>query len=92
MKLIYAATLAVTGMAVGAAATAQVPGGGGTPVVGSAADAPAQDKVICRTAKIIGSRLKTSPICKTAKQWEADQLEQRRAVEKGQNQRTLKGN
>ena len=92
MKHVYAATLVFAGLAAGTAAVAEVPGGGGTPVVVSPAGAPAQDRVICRSTKIIGSRLKASPVCKTAKQWEADQLEQRRTVEKGQNQRTLTGN
>ena len=90
MKLIYAATLALAGLA-GTSALAEVPGGAGTPTVVGAANAPVQDKVICRSAKIIGSRLKASPICKTAKQWEADQMEQRRALEKGQNERTTTG-
>ena len=91
MKIAFFSLAAAAGLVAGAAASAQVPGGAGTPELANAG-APSQDRVICRSTKVIGSRMKTAKVCMTAKQWEADQMEQRRTVEKGQNQRTLAGN
>jgi hypothetical protein len=53
---------------------------------------PSSEKVICRNIKVIGSRLKGERMCKTAAEWARDRDEQRKAVEKGQNQRTASGN
>ncbi|MGN3975070.1 hypothetical protein [Tsuneonella sp. SYSU-LHT278] len=59
--------------------------------VANSPDNPSSEKVICRTIKVIGSRLKGERMCKTATEWARDRTEQRNAVEKGQNQRTLSG-
>lgn len=59
--------------------------------VANAPDSPSSEKVICRTIKVIGSRLKGERMCKTATEWARDRTEQRNVVEKGQNQRTLSG-
>lgn len=90
MKIALFALAAIAGMTAAAPVGAQVPGGGGVPETVNAG-APSQDKVICRSTKVIGSRMKTAKVCMTAKQWETEQMEQRRTVEKGQNQRTLAG-
>ena len=47
-----------------------------------------KEKVICKRNKIIGSRLKTQRVCKTAQEWAWEKQMQREKVEKGQNQRT----
>ena len=91
MKQALFAIAALSGLVATAPAAAEVPGGAGVPIQANSADTPSQDKVICRSAQVIGSRLKPTKICKTAKQWEADQQEQRRAVEKGQNERMTAG-
>ncbi len=92
MKLAYCTIVLAAGLAASSPSIAQVPGGGGVPVQVNGADTPSQDRVICRSTKVIGSRLKPAKVCMTAKQWEADRMEQRRTVEKGQNQRTTTGN
>lgn len=92
MRLACFVLAATAGFTLTSAAFAQVPGGGGVPEVVTGADTPSQDKVICRTTKVIGSRTKSAKMCKTAKQWETDLMEQRRTIEKGQNQRTVTGN
>lgn len=91
MKLVRFACCAVYGAVFALPAGAQVPGVAEPPVVANPG-APTQDKVICRATKVIGSRLKGASVCKTATEWRADQMEQRRTVEKGQNQRVTSGN
>jgi len=83
----FFALAAFAGTFAASAAAAQVPGGGGEPVVANGVDTPSQDRVICRTGKVSGSRLKAAKVCKTARQWDADQQEQRSGLEKNQNQR-----
>lgn len=87
MKLACFAIAALASVVAVSPAVAQVPGGGGDPVVANGADTPAQDRVICRSAKVLGSRLKPVKVCKTAKQWDADRAEQRSGLERNQNQR-----
>jgi hypothetical protein len=87
MKLVCFAVAALASVVAVSPAVAQLPGGGGQPEVANGADTPAQNRVICRSAKVIGSRLKPARVCKTAKQWEADQAEQRSGLERNQNQR-----
>jgi hypothetical protein len=91
MKAVYLTVVTAAALVAGVPVAAQVPGGAGVPVQANGPDTASQDKVICRTAQVIGSRLKPAKICKTARQWEADQMEQRRAVEKGQNERMTAG-
>ncbi|PZT90627.1 MAG: hypothetical protein DI637_03340 [Citromicrobium sp.] len=50
-----------------------------------------KEKVVCRRDKVIGSRMTAKRVCKTARQWEIERMEQRQTVERGQNQRTLSG-
>lgn len=47
-----------------------------------------KEKVICRRDKVVGSRLKSERICKTAQEWQRERQLQREHVERGQNQRT----
>jgi hypothetical protein len=86
MKFGFFAFAVIGGIAAAAPVGAQVPGGGGVAEVVNEG-APSQDKVICRTTGTIGTRLKPTKKCMTAKQWETDLAEQRRTVEKGQNER-----
>ena len=87
MKLASIAIAALASALAATPAVAQVPGGGGQPALANGADTPSQDKVICRSTRVIGSRLKPAKVCKTAKQWEADRQEQRSGLERNQNQR-----
>ena len=91
MKHALLVIAALSGLAAIIPAAAQVPGGAGDAVQVNGPDTPSQDKVICRSTQAIGSRLKPTRVCKTARQWEAEQMEQRRAVEKGQNERMTAG-
>lgn len=45
------------------------------------------EKVICHKEKSLGSRVAAKKVCKTAKQWEAEQLESRQATERVQSSR-----
>ena len=87
MKQALFAIAALSGLVAVAPLAAEVPGGAGVPTQANGADTPSQDKVICRSAQVIGSRLKPTKICKTARQWAIEQQEQRRTVEKGQAER-----
>lgn len=91
MKNAMLTCAAMLGLAVSAPASAQVPGVAAPPAEANPG-APLQDKVICRATKVVGSRLKAGSVCKTAAEWRAEQAEQRRTVEKGQNQRVKDGN
>jgi hypothetical protein len=46
------------------------------------------EKVICRSDKEIGSRVKAKRICMTAKQWAEKTAEERQFIEQRQAQRT----
>lgn len=48
-----------------------------------------EEKVICRTDKETGSRVRARRVCMTAKQWSTKLAEERRFVEQGQAQRTF---
>lgn len=50
------------------------------------------EKVICRSDKEIGSRVKAKRICMTSKQWAEKAAEERQFVEQRQAQRTLQRN
>ena len=50
-----------------------------------------EEEVICQRQKVTGSRVTSRRVCKTAAQWEVEREEQRRNIEKGQNQRTHEG-
>lgn len=46
------------------------------------------EKVICRREKATGSRVTAKRVCMTARQWEAQRMEDRQRIEQGQAQRT----
>lgn len=50
------------------------------------------ERVICRTDKEIGSRVRAKRICMTAKQWAEKTAEERQFVEQRQAQRSREGN
>lgn len=50
------------------------------------------EKVICRTDKEIGSRVKAKRICMTAKAWAEKAAEERQFIEQRQAQRTASDN
>lgn len=50
------------------------------------------EKVICRSDKEIGSRVKAKRVCMTAKQWAEKTAEERQFVEQRQAQRTASDN
>lgn len=50
------------------------------------------EKVICRSDKEIGSRVKSKRVCMTAKQWAEKTAEERQFIEQRQAQRTVAGN
>ena len=50
------------------------------------------EKVICRSDKDIGSRVRAKRICMTSKQWAEKAAEERQFVEQRQAQRTITGN
>lgn len=49
------------------------------------------NRMVCRTAEIIGSRLGTKKTCMTAMQWDQLEREQRATTERIQTQRTTNG-
>ncbi|QKG70193.1 hypothetical protein [Erythrobacter mangrovi] len=49
------------------------------------------DKVVCRTERIVGSRLATAKRCQTRRQWAADRAQDRRDIERIQNSRETAG-
>ena len=52
---------------------------------------PQDEKLICRKDKAAGSRLATKRVCLTARQWEAQRMEDRQRLEQGQAQRAYTG-
>lgn len=57
----------------------------GTIVVEGEHDDPSLDKVVCKTSKVIGSRLSQTKQCKTKRQWQAEKAQSRQQIEKAQN-------
>lgn len=49
------------------------------------------NQVICRSEPVVGSRLATQRTCLTRIQWKQQQDEQRKTVDRIQNQRVLPG-
>lgn len=49
----------------------------------------ADEKVVCRREKAVGSRVTAKRVCMTAQQWETKRMEDRRQIEQGQAQRTF---
>lgn len=49
------------------------------------------DKVICKRERILGSRLGTTKVCRTRRQWEADSAQDRRDIEQVQSSRQTAG-
>jgi invasion protein IalB len=89
LKFIYAAS------AIGLAAGASVPAlaqAQPAPSTSQKAADPKLNEVVCQTQKEIGSRLATKRICKTRAEWADSRLEDRRAVEKIQTERSMPGN
>ena len=56
-------------------------------VVQGQQDDPALDKIICKTEKVVGSRLNSAKRCQSRRQWIAERASNRRDVEKVQTQR-----
>lgn len=52
---------------------------------------PDLDKVVCRSEKILGSRLGSTKRCQTRRQWEAERAADRRDIERVQNTRYKAG-
>jgi len=48
------------------------------------------DRVICKPRQATGSRLPSSKVCRTKREWNQMELEQRRDLEKAQDTRGLK--
>lgn len=53
-----------------------------------AQDDPELDKIICRSDKAVGSRLKTTKICKSRRQWTIDKEQDRRDIDRIQANRS----
>jgi hypothetical protein len=48
------------------------------------------DRIICKPRQATGSRLPSSKVCRTKREWNQMELEQRRDLEKAQDNRGLK--
>ncbi|QPC99331.1 hypothetical protein [Qipengyuania soli] len=48
---------------------------------------PQQDKIVCKTVKVIGSRVNTGKECKSRRQWTAEKAQNRQDLEKIQSSR-----
>jgi hypothetical protein len=64
----------------------EAPADGGIVVEGEKED-PDADKVVCKTERVLGSRLSTTKRCQTRRQWKAEQAANRQDVERVQNGR-----
>ncbi len=53
---------------------------------------PDMDKIVCKSAKATGSRLKAAKRCQTKRQWAAEQAILRQTLEKAQAARWKEGN
>ena len=55
-------------------------------------DTASGEKVICRSDKEVGSRVRAKRVCMTTKQWAQKTAEERQFLEQRQAQRTVAGN
>lgn len=96
LKLIYAAS--AIGLVAGASvpALAQAQQAQQAQPAPSASQQPPADprlnEVVCQKQEVIGSRLVTRRVCKTRAEWADAKLEDRRAVDKMQTERSMPGN
>jgi len=56
-------------------------------VVDGEKEDPKAEKVICKTERVVGSRLNSTKRCQTRQQWEAEQALNRRDLERVQSAR-----
>ena len=90
LKLIYAAT--AIGLAAGASVPALAQAQSTPPASQQQPADPRMNEVVCQKQEVIGSRLATKRVCKTRAEWADARLEDRRAVDKIQTERSMPGN
>jgi hypothetical protein len=84
-------TPALARMADPAPALVQPPAQSGQPPQKDAAGAASDlDRIVCKPRQATGSRLPSSKVCRTKREWNQLELEQRRDLEKMQDSRGLK--
>jgi hypothetical protein len=90
LKLIYAVT--ALGVAAGGSVPAFAQAQPVPPPSQKQTVDPRLDEVVCQKQEVIGSRLGTKRVCKTRAEWADSKLEDRRAIEKIQTERSMPGN
>jgi len=93
LKLIYAAS--AIGLVAGASVPALAQAQQAQPAPSASQQPPADprlNEVVCQKQEVIGSRLVTRRVCKTRAEWADAKLEDRRAVDKMQTERSMPGN
>ena len=90
LKFVYAA--AAVAFAVSASGSFAQQSATQAPAVATSQAASRANEVICRKEEVTGSRLGAKKVCRTRAEWADAQLQDRRALERAQTDRPMKGN